>query len=294
MTVTTSAVGELSGRLADLPPRFHLDPAAPPDAITWEELLEPITLRFWLDRYAKSRHIDEPQIAASLFVETLARHLTGPTLAGPVLHGRLLRVPPGGLHVAPVDCVGGPGFRFAATDGDVEIAEGVDAAPGLLDGWASHWADGHLRDLVDAVREVQQVGERLLWGNVAAAAVAATVFLDWWAPDRDVRSLAEHLLTTGRPAIGEYARLTTLGHRGRMGLGAVRTTCCLALRLNGAEACPGCPMVSPQERLARIRVHLRHLDRMQAVAARFRSHAGSRVGPVGSRSTGAHRPAGRP
>src|SRR5581483_11098504 len=105
----------------------------------------------------------EPAVAASLFVQAWAVCVSRPVLA-PLVAGR--RVPDAAAANTVLVFDGGhrpvgaaaitP--RFAAVDGDA------------LSAWArTRMFDGHLAGVVGVLREVAPVGERLLWGNVAAA-----------------------------------------------------------------------------------------------------------------------------
>lgn len=261
---------EVSAALATLPPRFHLADTVPDGARSWRELTAPDVLDAELVAFATSREIDDRQIAASLYVQTMSMVLTGATLAAVVLHRRLPLVSVDDLYVAQRP----PVVAFGARHGNVvgladdpragELAETVSDLDALLARWSLWWYQGMLSGLVDAVRAVRRVGERLLRDNVASAALGAFVFLDWWSPELEIRAMAEHLLGLGNPPIGDAVHITEVEHDGRTGLGSERRSCCMMLNLGDGRFCPGCPKVTPEQRRENMLTHLGHLADVKA------------------------------
>jgi ferric iron reductase protein FhuF len=192
----------------------------------------------------------EPAVAASLFAQAWALHVTRPALA-PLVVGRRVadaaaantvvlfdrrHRPVGTAPVTP---------RYAAVAGDV-LAAGDPRAELLADddavfAWArSRMFEGHLAVLVGVLRGVAPVGERLLWGNVAAAVaggfaalstrpdVAGAIGLD------RLRADAGRLLDRpGAPTEG-LASLYPATQAGVSRLVVRRQTCCLRYRLPDA------------------------------------------------------------
>jgi len=109
--------------------------------------------------------------------------------------------------------------------------------------------DNHLRPLIDAVRAGIGValGERLLWGNVAAS--AATAFrtmagcLGPWA-----EPLGERFFALSPPELQGLGSFLVLVHDGRRGWFWERTNCCLFDRLPGAVRCADCSLTAPELR----------------------------------------------
>lgn len=283
-TPPSAPFSEVSAALAMLPPRFHLADTVPDGARSWRELTASDVLDAELVAFAASREIDDRQIAASLYVQTMSMVLTGATLAAVVLHGRLPLVSVDDLYVArrpPTFAFGARHANVVGVAGDpraADLAETAGDLDDLLTRWSLWWYQGMLSGLVDAVREVRRVGERLLRDNVASAAVGAFVFLDWWSPGLEVRRRAEHLLGLGNPPIGEAVRITDVEHDGRTGLGSERRSCCMMLNLGDGRFCPGCPKVTPDQRRENMLTHLGHLADVKA---------GRR--PPGPAHPGAHR-----
>lgn len=270
-TITPSTpFSELSAALATLPPRFHLADAVPTGAHSWRELTIPDVLDAELAAFADTREIDDPRIAASLYVQTMSMVLCGATIAAVVLHGRLPLVSVDDLYVAQRPPMFASGARHAAVVGlerdprAPELPETAADLDELLARWSAWWYQGILAGLVDAVREVRRVGERVLRDNVASAALGAFVFLDWWSPELQVRARAEHLLGLGNPPIGEAVHIADVEHDGRTGLGSERRSCCMMLNLGDGRFCPGCPKVTAEQRRANMLTHLGHLADVKA------------------------------
>lgn len=211
----------------------------------------------------------EPAVAASLFVQAWAVCVSRPVLA-PLVAGR--RVPDAAAANTVLVFDGGhrpvgaaaitP--RFAAVAGDVlaagdpwaELVEDDDA----LFAWArARMFDGHLAGVVGVLREVAPVGERLLWGNVAAAVAGGFAGLSF-RPDAAaaigadrLRADAARLLDRpGSPTEG-LASLFPVTQAGVTRLFVRRRTCCLRYRLPDAPpTCLSCRLLPEPDRRRRI------------------------------------------
>jgi ferric iron reductase protein FhuF len=124
-----------------------------------------------------------------------------------------------------------------------------DAAPLKAD-----LVDQHLAPFIDAVRATVTVGERLLWGNVAASfAVAFRAIegvLDDPAAKQRIRDRALALYDTASPRLDGLGTFVTLRGTHRDGWFFERTNCCLWYQASGGQYCDDCSLLDPAERTA--------------------------------------------
>jgi len=211
----------------------------------------------------------DPAVAASLFVQAWAVCLSRPFVA-PLVAGR--RVPDAAAANTVLLFDGGhrpvgaaamtP--RFAAVAGDVlaagdpwaDLVEDDDA---LFDWARARMFDRHLGGVVGVLRDVAPVGERLLWGNVAAAVAGGFAGLSF-RPDiaaaigaERLRADAARLLDRpGSPTEG-LASLFPVTQAGVTRLFVRRRTCCLRYRLPDAPpTCLSCRLLPEPDRRRRI------------------------------------------
>lgn len=109
--------------------------------------------------------------------------------------------------------------------------------------------EGHLRALIGSTRERIRVGERLLWGNVAASASTAFRTMEgclgpWVIP------LGERFFELAPPdlqGLGSYLLL----HEGeKRGWFWERTNCCLFYQIEGHAKCSDCSLTPAVDRRA--------------------------------------------
>lgn len=117
--------------------------------------------------------------------------------------------------------------------------------------------DAHLRPLLSAVRAGMGVplGERLLWGNVAASAATAFRTMQGCLGPV-VEPLGERFFALA-PQMQGLGAFLVVEHGGRRGWFWERTNCCLFDRLPGAVRCADC---SRTEATARRRAYRESLD----------------------------------
>lgn len=253
---------QVSTGLRELPPRFHLeldevaeDPASSLAAV----IADPRRLGAWIDADAEAVGAPDPQVSASMLVQHVSMVLGGATLAAALLHGALPAADPTRIHVSRSSAT-----RWAFRTSSRVVTLG--APEELLDAWLHDWVDGLLTDLVEAVHRDVRVGRRMLWDNVASAAAANLVFLDWWAPQLELGRLAPQLAGAGSSPVGSTVTFGVIDHGGRSGLRSARRSCCLHFRCDPPHWCPTCPKLDETARTALMRTHLGHLDAV--VAAR--------------------------
>ena len=213
---------------------------APPEDgwISCAELIaDPDRLRAEIDSTAAGRGSDDPQVAASLFtqaygfrvpsiaVAAFALGLPTPSTDPAYLSIRLGRHRPAEVAIVDQTC------RV------VSISDFVEAL-----------FDQHLAPFIAAVRTKTRVGERLLWGNVAAS--LATIFraLDV-APmgDAVVRAKAIEFERAASPWLAGLGSYSTIETPGAVGWFWTRTNCCLWYQTTSGFSCDDCSLFDPDE-----------------------------------------------
>lgn len=174
----------------------------------------------------------EQRVAASLTLMGYAARLVSPTAAVLLRAGLLLDVRPAAVRWRYRREAGFQLAMPAVTASPVGAAEAAAAA------WSSGVVDGHLRLVVESVRQVTPIAAGLLWGNVASSLAGAlrTLALDGGVPVAACRAAGDAMLARG-PLRGT-GELTT--DRGRLSF--VRRSCCLYYRLPGGGLCGDCPL----------------------------------------------------
>ena len=213
---------------------------APPEAgwVRCADLIgDPRRLRSEIDSTAAGRGTDDPQVAASLYAQSYAFRVPSIAVAAFAL----------GLPIPSTDPAVTSVRLGRHRPAEVAI---LDPSCRTLDtsAFADELLDGHLAPFVAAVRATTRIGERLLWGNVAAS--LATIF----------RSLDRGPLgdaaVRGRAAAFEAATSTRLGGLGdystivapeAVGWYWTRTNCCLWYQTASGFYCDDCSLRDPAE-----------------------------------------------
>ncbi len=212
----------------------------------------------WLGRIIRSTGAgigtDDPVVAASVFVQgysyrVMALTVACLTAAGVVPDASAPRLaigldrhwPSRVAFVAPVVMVlDGTAASVPPTDADT-----IDDALRFVVDTA---IDAHLRPLIDAVRTGIGVplGERLLWGNVAASAATAFRTMEGCLGGA-VEPQGERFFALAG-ALRGLGSFHTVEHGGRRGWFWERANCCLFDRLPGAVRCADCSRTPAAER----------------------------------------------
>jgi ferric iron reductase protein FhuF len=221
--------------------------------------------------FGRTAGTDERAVAASLLCQAWAVSVTRAGMAHLVGARRMPDLSAGNTVIV-VDDDGRPAGaspltprfaalatdRAAATDRWAEIVADDDA----LFAWTRACLfDGHLAALVDALHDLVPIGQRLLWGNVAAATAGAFARLSASAPasgdaDRLMEEAHRLLDAPGSPTEG-LVELFPVPHGGGARLFVRRQTCCLRYRLPDAPpTCLSCRLVPEPERRRRIALRL--------------------------------------
>jgi ferric iron reductase protein FhuF len=208
---------ETLAEVASAVPYFRIRIGAPGEGdIASAPLLEDGPhLRELIDRTAPGRGTDDPQVAASLFAQAYAFRVAGAVIACYALGGPIPDIAPENVAF---------GIARHRPSSLVLLAERT------VDDPVQPLFAGHLAPFVARVHEAVQVGERLLWGNVAASCAAA-----FRALDRN-RADADAFLTAADPW------LAGLGSFAGDGWTWARTNCCLNYKTESAIYCDDCSL----------------------------------------------------
>lgn len=205
-------------------------------------IADPDRLRAEMDRTATGRGTDDLQVAASLYaqayafrvpsiaVAAFALGLPTPSTAPEVTAIRIARHRPAELAITNPDC-----------------------APTDADRLAHELLDGHLAAFIATVRATTRIGERLLWGNVAAS--IATIFraVQSTGPlgDPIVRDRAVEFHRAAAPWLGGLGDYSTVEVPGAVGWHWNRTSCCLWYQTTSGSYCDDCSLHDPADLAAK-------------------------------------------
>jgi len=213
----------------------------------------------WLGRIIRSTGAgigtDDPVVAASVFLQgysyrVLTLAIACLTASGAVPDASAARMAIGWERNWP--------SRVAFLRPAVWIAGGDWAAPAPTDAATITAAlrfvvdtaiDAHLRPLLGTVRAGigVPVGERLLWGNIAASAATAFRTMEGCLGPAVV-ALGERFFALAPPEMQGLGAFLVVEHAGRRGWFWERTNCCLFDRLPGAVRCADCSRTPPAQR----------------------------------------------
>ena len=243
------------------------DSSRVPDDGTWMSSAELINDPEWLKMIITSTgHVlgtDDLTVATSLFIQSysyrvLALAIACATTSGVVPNSSASAMAIG-LKNGRVSYVG-----YTTSDALVLAKPRADLATALrepqrlsalLDYLERHAFDTHLVQLIDATRSTVRIGERLLWGNVAASLAIAfrTMEGSLGAWVQDLGTYVERHAAPRLHGLGSYL---VLEHDGRHGWFWERTNCCLYDRLPGNVRCSDCSRTPLDLRRAAYRASL--------------------------------------
>jgi ferric iron reductase protein FhuF len=232
MTTTVDVIATVQSRVSYL--RCATDAPAAEGWIRCVDLIDdPDRLRAEIDATAAGRGTDDPQVAASLFAQSYAFRVPSiavaayaldlpiPSTAPATTAIRMTRDRPGELAITDMRC------------------RATDAAALVNELFAEH-----LAPFIVAVRETTRIGERLMWGNVAAS--VATIFraVQSAGPlgDAAVRARADAFSTAARPWLDGLGDYSTIAVPGALGWFWTRTSCCLWYQTTSGFYCDDCSL----------------------------------------------------
>ncbi len=198
------------------------------------------TLHDLVAETAPGRGAPTMAVAASLFVQSYAFRVGGVALAATALGLgvpstrpedtaiKLTRHRPGAIaHLSPI--LGEPS----------------------IDRVAAELLDDHLAPLVESLHAAFTIGDRLLWGNVAASCVTALRALEGAVTDDErpgVRATAEAFLAAGGDRLGGLGDFHVIRVDAAEGWFWSRTSCCLWYQTTDGPTCDDCSLLDPSAR----------------------------------------------
>jgi len=248
-------LGEVQRRVSYLRAELAVPTA---DAASWIDCenvpADPVALDTAIDAGAATRGGGDRQVAASLLVQSYAFKVAAPALAAYAIGAPPLPVRAAHLAVALSN---GRASGLAYRSNRLGPPDDCGAlAEALL-------AD-HLEPLVAAVRERVRIGERLLWGNIAASCAAAFRAAEGAARDQAdhveraaVRRRAERFFAAASPWLDGLGTFERVEVGDRDGWFWTRTSCCLWFRVAERGAtCDDCSLIATATLLANRRAEL--------------------------------------
>jgi cobalamin transport system ATP-binding protein len=185
---------------------------------------------------------DDEAVAASLFTQAYAFRVAGVALAAYALD---LPVPDVAPDVTAVRVDKPRPSAVAYLNPAVRRRDAATLADELI--------GGHLGGLVDAVHEAFRVGERLLWGNVAASCAVAFRAVEGSVGEGSggevvvVRQRAQSFFAAAHRWFEGLGAFTVVEHAGREGWYWDRTSCCLWFRTKSEQLCDNCSLTAESE-----------------------------------------------
>jgi iron complex transport system ATP-binding protein len=180
---------------------------------------------------------DDDMVAASLFTEAYAFRVAAVVLAAYALGLPVPDVAPGSVAVR----IDKPRPSAAAYLNPETSEPDARALASVLLG-------AHLGPFVDSVHGQFRVGDRNLWGNVAAACAVVFRAIESSGADRAaVRDRASAFLAACEPSFDGLGNFTIVEHEGREGWYWDRTSCCLWFRTTGSRLCDNCSLIDRAE-----------------------------------------------
>lgn len=206
---------------------------------------------------------EDPMVAASLFVQSYSYRVLTLAIACATTCGV---VPDSSAASVAIGLKGGRVSQIAYTRPAILVlgADGESVATTLtsltqLESFfayiGEHAIDEHLALLIDATRSKIRVGERLLWGNVAASmAVAFRTMEGTLGPW--VQEIGTYFVDHAPTRLQGLGSFLTVESEGRSGWFWERTNCCLYDRLPGDIRCSDCSRTAKDVRRSAYRTSL--------------------------------------
>jgi iron complex transport system ATP-binding protein len=262
LTKTLARVGELLSYLkADLGPVDLTRPGSGVEEIadgTWLSSHDLVDDAEWLGRViegtGRAIGTEDPMVAGSIFVQGYAYRLLALAVACLTVGGV---VPASSPEAMAIGLGRGRASKVAYMEPSIfdvcanESASDALSAPAMADRGLSlileQVIEGHLRPLIAATREQVRIGERLLWGNVAASASTAFRTMEgclgpWVIP------LGHRFFELASPDLQGLGSFLLLNIGERRGWFWERTNCCLFYQIEGHAKCADCSLTPAAQR----------------------------------------------
>lgn len=202
---------------------------------------DPDRLRREIDSTAAGRGTTDPQVAASLYTQAYAFRLPSIAVAAFALG---LPVPTTAPELTAIRLGRHRPAEVAILDGTCTT---VDANT-----FVTELFDAHFAPFVAAVRARTRVGERLLWGNVAASLAAIFRSVDVGPlGDVAVRARAAEFERAADPWLAGLGSYSTIDTPDASGWYWTRTSCCLWYQTESGFTCDDCSLRDPTGQTAK-------------------------------------------
>jgi ferric iron reductase protein FhuF len=224
---------------------------------------DPDRLKAVIEHTGHQLGTDDPMVAASLFVQSYSYRILTLAVACATTSGVLPNSSASSMAIA---LKGGRVSLVAYTRPQVLVVTAPEqSVPASLVTGAqltsffnvlhSQAIDHHLALLINSTRSTTRVGERLLWGNVAASlAVAFRTMEGSLGPW--VQEVGNYFIDHAPARFRGLGSFLLLENRGRQGWFWERTNCCLYDRLPGDVRCSDCSRTPSQTRREAYRASL--------------------------------------
>jgi len=224
---------------------------------------DPDWLRALIVQTGRQLGTDDPMVAASLFVQSYAYRVLTLAIACVTTSGV---VPDSSASSMAIALKGGrvslvaytrPGV-LAITTPDQPVSTSLVAEAQLatlFEAIHNRAIDLHLAPLIESTRSIIRVGERLLWGNVAASLAVAFRTMEGSLGDW-VQEIGNYFVDHAPSQLGGLGSFLVLEHGGRRGWFWERTNCCLYDRLPGDVRCADCSRTPSETRRQAYRASL--------------------------------------
>lgn len=217
-------------------------------------LADPTWLAMLIRASGRELGTDDPQVAASLFVQGYAYRILMVavaclTTAGVIPDSAAARMVIGISKGRP-RAVGylQPAALLLDSPG-TESGPSPATAEAAVDFLHDTAVEGHIAPLIAATRSVTRVGARLLWGNVASSAAVAFRTMDGCLSD-SVRPLGELFFERAPSVLCGLGSFLALTEGERSGWFWERRNCCLYDRIPGNAPCADCSRLPTEKRRA--------------------------------------------
>jgi len=225
---------------------------------TWLSCQDLTTDSDWLGKViegtGRAIGTDDQVVAASLFVQGYSYRLLALALASLTVTGVVPESSPGSLAVrlgrgraSKISYLNPKVFRLTNGGSPGQALSDGHTADKALSLLLTQVIEGHLRPLIAATRMYIQIGQRLLWGNVAASASTAFRTMEgclgpWVEP------LGLRFFELAPPDLQGLGSFLLIERPGRRGWFWERTNCCLFYQIEGKAKCADCSLTSDADR----------------------------------------------
>ena len=205
---------------------------------------------------------DDPVVAASIFVQGYAYRMATLAVACLTVGGIVPGSEPGAMavglgrgRVSKVAYLEPTVFDLLDGHPPSEVLREPSVADRALTLILEQVVELHLRPLIALTREQVRIGERLLWGNVAASASTAFRTMEGCL-GRWVEPLGERFFELAPPELRDLGSFLSIESNGKRGWYWERTNCCLFYQIDGHPKCADCSLTPAEQRRAAYEANL--------------------------------------